>query len=722
MELKGFLQVVFNRKWLLLTVISLSVIATYLIASQSPPRYKSGVRLVAGITNGSNAMFTLGDEQGVERYEIETRFRHLEEMIRSPRVLSLVAYQLMIHDLSESQVFRPMDEIRSTYSSDELRVALRNLRTKRDSMEELNGADELEKRHLDMLEMQGYTHEEIRNNLDVRRVPGTDYISVDYQSESANLSAFVVNQIGREFVRYYLLTNSELSESVLTTMQELVTERRAILDEKLKEWGRYNQQQSLQSSVVGIALLEEIDLFESAKDEAEQQILIAERTIVEAEQGLPRTRGEANGVDAGNYGEGFLLKRKLQRLNERYVRSSFEEAGLEDSISMVKRRLIDLLVLQEEAQMGELNDEVMRLLRQVKTGQTDLYVWQTRITAIAKELRRLSSEAGNFRDEDLSATLYGQDVQIARDAYLTALHKLNSARLGLDNDNRGIVGQLEFAQAPDRPEPSNSFLLAALAGLIALVAGLGILLLLEYLDESIKLPSRFTAMTGLPLAGSLIRIRSSNLNLISLFQSTQNNPLLETYKKQLRILRNEINQVDPVTIMVTSTRSGSGKTSLLISLAYSLSLTGKKILMIDTNLINGSLSAMTGASPTLQSYLTGSLPKDALISPSVFDGVDVIGCSADNSSPLEAFKHEAFEKLLVSLSDDYDHILIEGAALNEFVDARELLLFSAKIIPVFAADAPVEESDLRSIAYLREHEEKLMGSILNKVEARHINQ
>lgn len=722
MELKGFLQVILNRKWLLLAMISLSVITTYLIASQSPPRYKSGIRLVAGITNGSNAIFTLGDERGAERYEIETRFRHLEEMIRSPRVLSLVSYQLMIHDLSESRPFREMSEIRADFSSDELRVALRNFRTKRDSMEELNAADELEQIHLQMLSRQGYTHEEIRNNLDVRRVPGTDYISVDYQSESANLSAFVVNQIGREFVRYYLLTNSELSESVLHTMQELVTERRAILDEQLEEWGRYNQQRSLQSSVGGIALLAQIDVYEKAKDAAEQQVLIAERSIIEAEQGLPRTRGTSPDFDGGISGEGFLLKRKLQRLNERYVRSGFQEASLEDSIRMVENRLIDLLVLQEQSQMGEINNEVLRLLRQVKQGQTDLYIAHTRITAIAKELRRLSAEAGAFRDEDLSATLYGRDVQIARDAYLTSLHKLNGARLGLDNSHSGVVGQLEFAQAPDRPEPSNAFLLAALAGLIALISGLGILLLLEYLDESIKLPSRFTAMTGLPLAGSLIRIKSSNLNLISLFQSTQTNPFLETYKKQLRILRNEINQEDPVSLMITSTRPGSGKTSLLISLAYSLSLTGKRILVIDTNLINGSLTDMTGASPTLQKYLAGTLPKDSLISPSVFDNVDVIGCAADNSSPLEAFKHEAFDKLLVSLSDDYDHILIEGAALNDFVDARELLLFSAKIIPVFAADAPIEESDLRSIAYLKTHNEKLMGAILNKVESRHLTQ
>lgn len=721
MELKGFLQVLNNRKWLLLAIVSVSVLATFLIASQAPPAYKASIRLVAGITNGSNSMFTLGAERGLERYEVETRFRNLEEMIRSPRVLSLVSYQLLIHDLSESDPFQDLSEAKATFSNDELRVVLRNLRTKRDSMEMLKTSDELEKRHLELLESLGYNHEELRKNLDVRRVPGTDFISVEYTGEKADMAAFVVNQVGREFVRFYLLTNSELAESSLSTMTELVNERRDILDNQIKEWGRFNQQQNLQSSIGGLQLLEEIDELEAAKAECEQKILQAERVIVEAEQGLPRMRGESIGVNATNYGEGSLLRNKLQRINQRYVRSGMRQAELLDSLQMVRRRLVDLLVLQEQSQMGEINDEVLRLMRQVKEGETDLFISRTQITAIAQELRRLSSQAGSFVDPGLSTTMYGKEVQLARDAYLTALNQLNSAKLGFSGRDMGTVGQLEFAQVPDRPEPSMAFLLAALAGLISLGIALAILLLLEYLDESVKLPSRFSAAAGLPLLGTLIKIKSSNLDLVSLFHSDQNNPQLETYKQQLRILRHEITLEDPVTLMVTSTRSGSGKSSILVSLAYSLSLTGKKILMMDTNLVNGSLTSMTGASPTLQSYLSGSLPKDALISPSVFDNVDVIGCAVSKSSPLEAFKHDTFEQLLVNLSDDYDHILIEGAALNEFVDARELLLYSAKILPVFAADSPIDEADLHNISYLQEHSEKLMGAVLNKVEARHIN-
>ncbi len=720
MELKGFLQVVNNRKWLLLAIVSVSVIATYLIAIQAPASYKSRIRLVAGITQGGNSLFSLDQERGLERYEVEARFRNMEEMIRSPRVLSLVSYQLMIHDLTEGDPFGDLNQIFQK-TADDIRVMLRTLRERRDSMEMLSPTDELEKQHLASIQTLEYDHENLREHLDVRRIPGTDFISVEFTGSDPDMSAFVVNQVGREFIRYYLLTNSSMAQNMLSTMSELVTERRQILDEKLKEWSRYNQQQTLQATSGGTRLLDDIDDLETAREESEQQILVAERLIIKAEQGLPRTRSMTTGPSPESFGEGQLLRSRIQRLTDAYIQSGMIQTAFLDSIDMVRTRLIDLLVVQEQSQMGDPDSEVLQLIRASAVGKVDLFIHQSRITSIARQLRRLAAQAGSFNNPELAATVYGREVQVARDAYLTALQRFNSARLGYTESTPGTVSQVEFAQVPQQPEPSTAFLSAALAGFIALGIGLVVLLLLEYLDESIKLPSRFTTMTSMPLLGSLVRLKSSNLDLVSLFHETQSSSQFETYKQQLRILRHEIILKDPVTLLLTSTRSGAGKSSLLISLAYSLSLTGKKVLMVDTNLVNGSLTDMTGASPTLQKYLSGDLPGEALISPSVFDNVDVIGCAVSKSSPAEAFKHDAFEQLLVSLSDDYDHILMEGAALNEYVDARELLLYSAKILPVFAADAPVEEADLHHISYLLSHKEKLLGAILNKVEARHLN-
>jgi len=78
-------------------------------------------------------------------------------------------------------------------------------------------------------------------------------------------------------------------------------------------------------------------------------------------------------------------------------------------------------------------------------------------------------------------------------------------------------------------------------------------------------------------------LNTSSLKLESLFSEKSNNPNLERFKQLLRKLRYEVLNTDAKSMLFTSARPGEGKTLALISLAYSLSLNDKKILLVDTN-------------------------------------------------------------------------------------------------------------------------------------------
>lgn len=201
-----------------------------------------------------------------------------------------------------------------------------------------------------------------------------------------------------------------------------------------------------------------------------------------------------------------------------------------------------------------------------------------------------------------------------------------------------------------------------------------------------------------------------------MFSNEQASPELENYKQLLRKIRHEIAKEGPRTLLITSTNEGVGKTSLLVSLAYSLSLNQRKVLLIDTNFKAASLTESTGASPALEDFMAKKLSRKALISRSVFEGVDVIGCKGSNYSPSEIFKGKEFENLLIELTDQYDHIIMEGPALNDYADTQELSEYAAKIIPVFSAEDRLEEIDQQSIDYLKGLEGQLMGAVLNKVD------
>jgi Mrp family chromosome partitioning ATPase len=109
-----------------------------------------------------------------------------------------------------------------------------------------------------------------------------------------------------------------------------------------------------------------------------------------------------------------------------------------------------------------------------------------------------------------------------------------------------------------------------------------------------------------------------------------------------------------------------------------------------------------------------------LINRTKFPGVDIIGNVGANDSPSEIMAGRDFREMIRSLSDRYDCVLMEGPALNDYSDSKELIDYADKVIPVFAADTSINHHDRESIKYFKSINGKLMGAVLNKVKFKHL--
>jgi Mrp family chromosome partitioning ATPase len=172
-----------------------------------------------------------------------------------------------------------------------------------------------------------------------------------------------------------------------------------------------------------------------------------------------------------------------------------------------------------------------------------------------------------------------------------------------------------------------------------------------------------------------------------------------------------------------------------MALAYSLSLARKRTLIIDTNLRHNSLTRLLTARVNLkqsieyynktvkqlttggdaQEHITQSQGK--LITNTYNEFVDVIGNKTSHLSPSEVIPGADFKVLLNWLKVRYDYILMEGSSLNDNSDSRELVGFADKVIPVFSADAVLNDEDRESLHFLRSLNGKLGCGIVNRVVA-----
>ena len=103
------------------------------------------------------------------------------------------------------------------------------------------------------------------------------------------------------------------------------------------------------------------------------------------------------------------------------------------------------------------------------------------------------------------------------------------------------------------------------------------------------------------------------------------------------------------------------------------------------------------------------------------DGLHIIGCREGNFTPSEALHNINLERFLKLLKDEFDFILIEGAALNDFADSRELAAYAEEVFTVFSAASSVSQEDNKSIQFINSLGGKNKGAILNNVQLENIN-
>lgn len=723
MDLINFIRVLIRRKWLLLAVMSVAVITTFLIARQAPQVYRVTGQLASGLGAENDLFYTQRGQQRPQRYEIEARLKNMVELLQSPQVLTLVSYQLMLHDLAPDQTapFRSVSELRSRYSPGDQEEARKHYLRKLDSLESLNPALQKDAAHMQMLREMDYDAEALQTGLRVRRIPGSDLIELEVTDPNPRLAAFVVNRLAQSFIRYYAAVRTDRAGDAVEYFRQMVIEKKASLDASLERWESSLGPGSSTANPVRNTL-DRIARLEQEQQRSVDNVALANSRLStlkrQLEDGISTTYLAQEGALPG--GRSPEMTQRLRGLVQRYVSRGLNDGTLADSIAELTLRLEDRLTQFAQQHLPPAALQDLALVKSRIEVEVQRLLSELLISAIDRELRRSSTEAGAVSTSDEMETPQGREVELARDDYLLMLDKLHDARLSASELGTGNLRQVAFVQPPEKPLPSQTLLLTVLSGLVSLAIGVLVIFVMEYLDTSIKFPSRFVNLTGLERLGVLNRLSASNLDLVSLFSATQKNKNLETYKQLLRKIRYELEEMGAKNMLLTSTKSGVGKTSLLVSLAYSISLNGKRVLLIDTNFKDNALTRIIGAPPTLEKYLNREIPRRALVSNSVFDGIDVIGCTGGDFSPSEVFKEEAFERLLADLQAEYDVILMEGPALNAFSDARELARYADKVIPVFAATSVINESDKHSIEYLQGLGDKLAGAVLNKVELKNM--
>ena len=736
MDFLYLLRILLKRKWLIIGVGLLAAAIAWALTMDQPKKYRSSSQFSTG--------FTIGDEvnvgkQDVDIYTADVKFNNVIVTVTSPTVISLLSYNLIIHDLEDPEPFRrPSTKDMQTplYRRVDRDEALRTFKSKLETMSVLGSSKPEEKDLLEYLDFYGYDYTSLMKDLYVNRVQRTDYIEIDCMTNNPELSAFMVNTLFPQFLRYYRGVRSSRSGESIDTLKSLMDRKKQDLDAKntqLRNEGVIDVGEENTAKLETIMNLETTLTQEQSKQRQRQYDLQKINQRIAALPGGDNTgkNTKTPGVDNDQV---VILRNAMNDAYRAYIASGSSDAALKKKYDNLYQEYQNKIAsTQPDIGSGGAatpEDNRQGLLIQKSDLETDIRAGSDNIVAVQDKINQIK---GNIvKDAGKGAALESliKDADLANKEYLAAKQKYNDAvdiTTSSVNNFRIIIS----GQPAIDPEPSKRALIVGMGGASALIITILIIVLLTYLDTSIKTPIIFHKTVGLKMISMVNFMNLRQKDLAEIITSRETSPDASynkrhnQFRESLRKLRYEVESSGKKIFLFASTKKGEGKTTLIQALAYSLSMSKKKILIIDTNFCNPDLTLQLNADPILEKIHPGNsqsvVNQVKAAAKQIGNTIFAIGSEGGDYTPTEILPRENLLQHLRALVGEYDYILLEGPPLNDFSDTKELVQYVDGVIAIFSAKHIIKQIDRQSMTFFNELNGKFCGAVLNMVDLEDVN-
>lgn len=262
-----------------------------------------------------------------------------------------------------------------------------------------------------------------------------------------------------------------------------------------------------------------------------------------------------------------------------------------------------------------------------------------------KELLEIS------RDQNTKNNIYSFLLQKREEASLSHSSTVADSRI------------VDKAVAGAFPISPNKKLIYLAALVFALALSIGILAVNELINQKILYRNEIEKFTTIPIIGEIVYEKSDTALIIS-------NNRRSFAAEQFRKIRAALLQMGlspkngKKKILVTSTISGEGKSFVSVNLALSLAISGKKVVLVELDLVNPTLAEKlnyrTEDQPGVADYLNGDVePEEIIKRVDASENLFFMPAGTLPGNPSELIMSERLHVLLSYLEDIFDYVVID---------------------------------------------------------------
>ena len=270
----------------------------------------------------------------------------------------------------------------------------------------------------------------------------------------------------------------------------------------------------------------------------------------------------------------------------------------------------------------------------------------------------------------------------------------------------------------------------ALLGLVAgIMFGCAFAFILESMDNKIKNHDDVKKYLKIKTIGMIPNynvINDQNKKFNNISKNTNIKILDEPNNiasESIRMLRTNLNFMDLKVINAVSTVPSEGKTEVLTNLSLSFALLEKKVVLVDCDLRKPKVHKNFG-------LCRGIGVSDIVLSKNTIDyreaiqtytdkksnvSVDVLAAGSKVSNPSELINSKSFSKLIETLKQDYDLVLIDCPPISSMTDGMLVSYLSDGTIYVIESERTDYQVIKSCLEELKANKAFILGAVLTKV-------
>lgn len=312
------------------------------------------------------------------------------------------------------------------------------------------------------------------------------------------------------------------------------------------------------------------------------------------------------------------------------------------------------------------------------------------------------------REVDSNRQLYDNFINKAKETEATANLQSTAGRL------------IDPAIQPISPMSPKKFKVIVSAMLLGLLASVALVLLRDYLDNTLRSEQDVERRLGVGVLGTvpLLDKKEGGDNPSSVFLGNPDSIFAESIRGlRTLVLLSAIDEPHRV-VIVTSTVPGEGKTTIAISLAFALGQI-KRVLIIDADMrrpmVGKNLGEVSSTGAGLVDFLAGEAELKQCIRKTSSPNVFMLPAGKRLNSPLELISSHKFGDTIEQLKQQFDVVVIDCPPLRPVSDSLVISRYANAVLYVVKADGVPHQLIGTAIKSLRDVGAPLLGVVLNQM-------